>query len=113
MLLNNLKYMNKIAVIKTGGKQYKVKENQLLKIEKLDKEIGDKVKFDTLLVSSENGENLNLGKPLIGQNVEAKIVEHGKSKKVNIAKYKNKIRQKKKVGHRQSFTKVEILSIIN
>ena len=105
--------MSKIAVIKTGGKQYKVKEKQLLKVEKLDQEIGTQIKFDSLLVADENGENLNLGKPFINENVEAKIIEHGKNKKVNIAKYKNKIRYKKKIGHRQNFTKIQILSIVN
>ncbi len=105
--------MNKIAVIKTGGKQYKVKEKQLLKIEKIDKKVGSKIKFDTLLIADANGENLNLGTPLIGKNVEAEIIEHGKNKKINIAKYKNKIRYKKRIGHKQNFTKIQILSVIS
>lgn len=100
-----------IAVIKTGGKQYKVSEGQTLKIEKLDKKEGEKVKFDTLLIAGEDGENLDVGKPSLGEKTEAKVVEHGKGEKIHFAKFKNKIRQRKRVGHRQNYTKVEISSI--
>jgi len=102
---------NKIAVIKTGGKQYKVSEGQTLKVEKLDKKEGDKIKFETLLVSDEEGENLNVGQPSLGEKTEGKVVEHGKGPKREFAKFKNKIRQRKKVGHRQPYTKIEISSI--
>lgn len=103
--------MSKIAVITTGGKQYKVKEGQTLKFEKIDKKEGDKVKFDTLLIASTDGEEVNLGKPSLGEKVEGKIVEQGKNKKINVVKYKNKIRYKRNLGHRQPFTKVEITTI--
>ena len=103
--------MTKIAVIKTGGKQYKVKEGQALKIEKLEIKEGDTVKLDTLLVASEDGKDLDLGKPSLGDNVEAKVIDHGKGDKVAVVKFKNKVRYRKNVGHRQPFTKIEITKI--
>lgn len=109
-LIINL-FMTKIAVIKTGGKQYKVKQGQTVKIEKLGAEIGDKVKFDTLMIASSDGEELNLGKPSLGEQVEGKVLETGKSKKVTVVKYKRKTRYKRTLGHKQPFTKVEITNI--
>ena len=103
--------MSKIAVIKTGGKQYKVQQGQALKIEKLDLEVGANVKFETLLVAEADGSTVELGKPSLGEQVEAKIVEQGRADKVSVIKYKNKTRYKRNVGHRQPFTKVEISKI--
>jgi len=103
--------MAKIAVIKTGGKQYKVKEGESIKIEKLELEVGARVKFDTLLISDDEANNLEIGKPSLGEKVEAKVVEHGKGKKVTAVKFKNKVRYKRTLGHRQPYTKVEISSI--
>lgn len=99
----------KIAVIKTGGKQYKVAEGQSLKIEKIDGEAGAVLKFPTLLVVEE--EKIKLGQPELGEIVEGKILEQGRAKKVSVVKFKNKTRYKKNVGHRQPFTKVEITKI--
>ncbi|MDP2708724.1 MAG: 50S ribosomal protein L21 [bacterium] len=99
----------KIAVIKTGGKQYKVSQGQSLKIEKIEGEAGSALKFPTLLVAEE--ENMRLGQPELGELVEAKILEQGRAKKVHVIKFKNKTRYKKNVGHRQPFTKVEIVKI--
>ena len=103
--------MSKIAVIKTGGKQYKVTEGQTLKIEKLDAEAGTKVKFETLMTASADGSELTLGKPSLGEIVEGKILSEGKGKKINVIKYKNKTRYKRNIGHRQMFTEVEISKI--
>ena len=103
--------MSKIAVIKTGGKQYKVKEGQTLKVEKIDKKEGDKIKFETLMVASTDGKDLDLGKPSLGEKVEGKIVEQGRDKKISVIKYKSKTRYKRNLGHRQSFSKIEILKI--
>ncbi|MFA4941265.1 MAG: 50S ribosomal protein L21 [Patescibacteria group bacterium] len=103
--------MEKIAVIKTGGKQYKVKQGQILKIEKLEEEVGKKVKFETLLTATADAKELNIGKPTLGEKVEGKVTEQGRADKVSVVKYKNKTRYKKNVGHRQPFTKVEITSI--
>lgn len=105
--------MTKLAVIKTGGKQYKVLEKQTLKVEKLKVETGQKVKFDTLLIADSEGKSLELGKPSLGEKVEAKVLEHGKGKKVSVIKYKRKTRYRRNVGHRQPFTKVEIVKIAN
>ena len=99
----------KIAVIKTGGKQYKVTEKQVLKIEKLNLPAGSPVKFETLMVA--DGEKLDLGQPTLGQRVEGKILEHGRNKKIRIIKYKSKTRYRRNIGHRQPFTKVEIVKI--
>jgi large subunit ribosomal protein L21 len=103
--------MAKIAIIKTGGKQYKVKEGGELKVEKLLGAIGDKVKFETLMTSNDDASDLVIGKPFLGEKVEAEILEQGKADKVMVTKYKNKIRYKRTQGHRQLFTKVKILKI--
>lgn len=78
-------------------------------MEKLDTEEGKTVKFDTLLVAAD--ERINLGKPLIGDKVEARVTGHGRSKKISVVKYKNKTRYLRNKGHRQSFTKVQITGI--
>ena len=101
--------MAKIAVIMTGGKQYKVQEGETIKVEKLDAENGSKVKLDTLLIAE--GEKLELGQPSLGEKVEAEVVETGKGDKVTVVKYKNKTRYKKTVGHRQLFTALKIAKI--
>lgn len=103
--------MTKIAVIKTGGKQYKVKEGQNLKVEKIDKKDGSKIKFDTLLTATTDGKEVKIGKPDLGKKTEAEILEQGKDKKVSVVKYKNKTRYLRNKGHRQSYTKVKITSI--
>lgn len=100
----------KIAVIKTGGKQYKVAQGQNLKIEKIDAEVGAILKFQTLLTAEE--ENIKLGQPDLGEIVEGKILEQGRGKKISVVKFKNKTRYKRNVGHHQPFTKVEIVKIL-
>ena len=102
--------MNKIAVIKTGGKQYKVKEGQKIKVEKINKKEGSKLNFETLLIADTGAKNVELGKPLLSKKVEAKILAHGKAKKINVVKYKNKTRYLRNKGHRQEFTELEILA---
>lgn len=101
--------MSKIAVIKTGGKQYKVKEGDTIKVEKLEAENGQKIKLDTLLIA--DGDKLELGQPSLGDKVEAEVLETAKGKKVTVVKYKNKTRYKKTVGHRQQFTALKVLKI--
>lgn len=99
------------AVIKTGGKQYKVAEGDVLMIEKLNA-AGDNVTFDEVLLMVD-GEKVTLGQPMIsGASVTAKvIVAEGKDKKKMVFKYKSKTRHRKKKGHRQPFTKVQITKI--
>lgn len=104
--------MSKIAVIKTGGKQYKIKEGSVLKIEKIEEKVDSKIKFETLLISSEDGKELTLGKPSLGEKVEGIVLEEGKNKKVKVVKYKNKTRYTRNLGHRQPFTKVKIEKIV-
>lgn len=103
--------MAKIAVIKTGGKQYKVKEGDTLKVEKLLGESGKKLKFDTLMTAETDGSTVDLGNPSLGEKVEGEIVSQGKDKKVLVVKYKNKTRYKKTTGHRQNFSQVKINKI--
>ena len=100
-----------LAVIKTGGKQYIVSPGQKIKIEKLDKKEGSEINFSEVLLL-EKGKKIEIGEPLVkGAKVIGKILAHGKGKKVIIFKYKPKKRYKKKTGHRQAFTGVEILKI--
>ena len=99
----------KLAVIKTGGKQYVVKEKDKVKIEKLDVEVGKDTKFDTLLVA--DGDKLDIGSPVLKNKVEAKVIRHARTRKVMGVKYKPKTRQSTRFGHRQHFTEVEISKI--
>jgi large subunit ribosomal protein L21 len=101
--------MAKIAVIKTGGKQYKVVEGQTLRIEKLEKNAGDKVEFETLLTADEK--TVTIGAPSLGEKVSAEVIKEGKADKVMVVKFKNKVRYRRNVGHRQPFTEVKITSI--
>lgn len=103
-----------IAVIKTGGKQYKVQAKDVLKIEKINKKEGDTVEFkDVLLIADDTGKKFELGKPKVkNAKVTAKVLEQGKAKKIKVVKYKSKVRYKRTYGHRQPFTKVEIVKII-
>lgn len=99
------------AIIETGGKQYRVVPGQKLKVEKLEAKDGDSLVFDKVLLVAD-GENVKIGKPLVdGAKVEAKLVKQGRSKKVIVFKYHSKTRYRKKKGHRQDFTEVEITGI--
>ena len=102
-----------IAVIKTGGKQYKVAKDQILNIEKILGEPGEKIKFDSVLLKSDDkGTKVEIGQPFLeGQVVEAEVIEQGRAKKVHVMKFKRKIRYKRNVGHRQPFTKVKITKV--
>ena len=97
------------AIIATGGKQYKVSEGDVIKVEKLGKSEGETVNFDVLLIG---GENTVVGNPTVaGASVTASVVCEGKDKKVIVYKYKRKTGYHKKNGHRQLFTKVKIEKI--
>lgn len=99
------------AVVETGGKQYRVQEGDVITVEKLNIEDGAKVVFDKVLVAGE-GADIKVGKPYIeGCTVEGTAVESGKGPKVVIFKYKAKKDYRKKQGHRQPYTLVEITSI--
>ena len=99
------------AIIVTGGKQYTVSEGDVLYIEKLEAEAESTVKFDEVLAVLD-GENTKIGTPVVeGASVEAKVVKNGKGKKIYVLRYKAKKNEKKKIGHRQPYTKVEITKI--
>ena len=99
------------AIIVTGGKQYVVAEGDVLFIEKLNVEADDVVKFDQVLAVMD-GENSQFGAPVVeGAVVEAKVVKNGKGKKIDIITYKPKKGEKRHIGHRQPYTKVEITTI--
>ena len=98
------------AIIATGGKQYKVSEGDVIRVEKLGAEAGSAYTFDQVLVVS--GDEVKVGDPLVaGATVDATVLEDGKAKKIIIYKYKNKTGYHKKQGHRQPFTKVKIEKI--
>lgn len=101
------------AVIKTGGKQYKVAEGDKVLVEKLTKEVGEEFDFEeVLLVANGSAETTKIGQPLVvGAKVQAKVLEQGKAPKKIVFRYHSKTRYRKKKGHRQPFTKVEILNI--
>ena len=91
------------AICLTGGKQYKVAEGDVIKVERLDNVIGDKVKLDVLMVKNDKG--ITAGNPLVeNAYVEAEIIYNGKGDKINIFKYKAKKNIRKRQGHRQPFT---------
>ena len=100
------------AVIETGGKQYKVNEGDIIFVEKLDVEAGSKVEFDRVLAVSGN-DGFKVGNPVLeGAKVTANVVKNGKGKKIEVFKYKAKKNEKKKIGHRQPYTKVQIEKIV-
>lgn len=100
------------AIFETGGKQYKVNEGDILFIEKLDSSEGTSVTFDKVLALSK-GESLAIGAPYVeGASVVANVVKNGKAKKIYVFRYKAKKNQKKKIGHRQPYTKIQITKIV-
>lgn len=99
------------AIIETGGKQYKVQEGDTLFIEKLSANEGEQVVFDRVIAVSKDG-SLNVGTPTVsGATVSAKVLGQGKSKKIIVFKYKPKKHVRRKQGHRQPYTKVQIEKI--
>ncbi len=99
------------AIILTGGKQYKVSEGDVIYVEKLNAEAGEEVTLDKVVLVSDN-DNVKVGTPFVdGASVKANIVKNGKSKKIYVFKYKSKKNEKKKIGHRQPYTKLQINSI--
>ncbi len=104
---------NTFAVIQTGGKQYLVRVGDVLKIEKLSNDGNPLVEFEeVLMVASETGDQVEIGKPYLpGHKVEAKYLGDGRAKKVIGIKFKPKVRYRRKYGHRQPWTQVQITSI--
>lgn len=103
-----------IAVIKTGGKQYKVKEGDTVRVEKLPVAEGKPVSFEeVLLIASEDGATAQFGASTLKEaKVEAKVVKQGRAKKILVRKFKAKVRYSRTYGHRQPFTEVQITKIV-
>ena len=100
------------AIFVTGGKQYNVSEGDVLYIEKLNCEAGDKISFDQVLAIVD-GENSKFGTPTVaGAKVEASVVKNGKGKKIRVFHYKAKKNERTRQGHRQPYTQVQIDSIV-
>jgi large subunit ribosomal protein L21 len=99
------------AIIETGGKQYKVIEQDIIFVEKLNVNEGDEIVFDQVVaLSSDDG--FKVGTPVVaGAKVTAQVLKQGKNKKIYVLKYKAKKNEKKKIGHRQPYTKVQITKI--
>ena len=99
------------AVVKTGGKQYRVQEGDVLRVEKLSGDVGAEIAFDDVLLFSD-GENLRVGTPILDNvAVTGRIVEQGKAPKILVFKYKRRKRYRRKQGHRQPYTAIQIDSI--
>lgn len=101
------------AVIETGGKQYLVSPKQKIKIEKIAADEGAEAIFDrVLLVAEDEGENVKIGTPYLeGAVVETRVIKQGRAKKIKMLRYKSKTGRRRRKGHRQHFTEVEILEI--
>ena len=97
------------AVVETGGKQYKVSANDLINVEKLDANVGDKISLNVLMLV--DGEKVKTGADVKNAKVEAEVVEHGKGKKLVVFKYKAKKDYRRTQGHRQPYTTLKITSI--
>lgn len=99
------------AVFATGGKQYLVAKGDKIQVERIEGEAGDKVIFDQVLATISD-KDFELGKPILsGKSVEAVIVKQGRGKKIEVLKYKPKSKYRRKIGHRQFFTEIEITKI--
>ncbi|MDU2544682.1 50S ribosomal protein L21 [Finegoldia magna] len=98
------------AIIKTGGKQYKVSEGDVIKVEKIEAKSGDKIEFDQVLMVA--GDDVKVGSPVVeGAKVQAEVLDQKKDKKIVIFKFKAKKNYRKKKGHRQPYTLVKIEKI--
>ncbi len=98
------------AIVENGSKQYKAEVGSIIRFEKLNANVGDKVEFSVLLVSDENG--IKVAEQAQGYKAVGEVVEQGKDKKIIVFKYKAKKNERKKQGHRQPFTAVKILEIV-
>ena len=97
------------AIVKTGGKQYKVTEGLIFETELLDAEVNSTVELEVVLAA--DGDRVLVGKDAAGVKVSATVVEHGRGKKINIFTYKSKKNIRKRQGHRQPYTKLKVSSI--
>ncbi len=109
--LSNFKDSPMFAVIKTGGKQYRVSQGDKLRVETIDSDEGESVNLDQILMVGE-GEKITIGSPLVSSaSVTAKVLSHGRGKKVEIVKFRRRKHYRRQMGHRQNFTELEITGI--
>ncbi len=100
-----------IAIIKSGGKQYLVKENDVITVDKINLPEKEKLSLETLAVFDENGKFLKLGNPSLSEKVQAEILAHAKGYKIRVARFKAKVRYRKVKGFRSQLTKLKIIKI--
>ena len=100
-----------IAVIKVGGHQAIVEAGEVIRVDKLNAKEGEKVTFETLLITDKDGSNFQLGAPVLDTKVEAKIVEHGRDAKIRVFKMKRRKRYRRTIGHKQDHTVIEITKV--
>jgi len=103
--------MNTFAVIKTGGKQYLVKEGDFITVDKIEAKEKEKVNLETLMIFDEQGNNLDLGTPTLTKKVEAEVVSHTKGEKIRVARFKAKVRYRRVKGFRPLLTTLRIVKI--
>lgn len=101
----------KMAVVKTGGKQYLVKENDEIYVDRLSHAVDDEIALETLLSGDFENEKIEVGMPLISSQVKAKVVENVKGEKIHILRFKAKVRHRKRRGFRPYLTKLKIVKI--
>ncbi|MBN1769729.1 MAG: 50S ribosomal protein L21 [Deltaproteobacteria bacterium] len=100
------------AIIETGGKQYRVKQGDLVQVEKLPGDVGAKVVFDRVLLLGGSADAPVIGRPLVqGAAVESEIVRQGRGDKITVFKFKKRKNYRRKIGHRQAFTELKVTSI--
>lgn len=100
------------AIIETGGKQYKLSEGEVLKVEKLPAEVGDKYVLDQVLLVKDDSGNVKVGTPVVeNAKVTVTVMEQGRGKKLIVYKYKRRKNSRKKQGHRQAFTRIKVETI--
>lgn len=102
---------HKIAVINTGGKQYTVSEGATIRVEKIEGNEGEIVRFPTYLVADNSADVVDIGKPALGTTVEGKIKKHFRGDKISVVKFKSKVRYRRNRGHRQHYTEIEIIKV--
>ena len=98
------------AVLVTGGKQYRVVQGETLRVEKLEVEAGNEIKFDNILMLGD-ADGIKLGDDIKGASIAAKIVSHGRADKIRIVKFRRRKHHRKQMGHRQHYTEIEITGI--
>ncbi len=100
-----------IAIVKIGGHQAIIEAGEQIEVDKINKEVGETIQLETLLISSPDGSDTQIGAPVLETKVEAKIIEHGRGKKIRVYKMKQRKRYRRTKGHRQDYTIIEITKI--